>query len=366
MPLPQKIAQDETQGRGRGFGGLALGTAGAAGAGGVYYGSRQLDKILTASGFTPGGQRGLLAKSLLKFFRASGKGNAAGLADYADASADMLNGAVAGRIPEHNALRVFGGSYKPSSKGLSGLDAMPVLSRVMPALQLHVRPIPGVGEPAAAALGGLGKILRQNYHESHFRGFPTAGEGVRTLVRENADYDKLTLQRLGRLIRKSLAANGWQANDAAARAFDDGFRKLLSEGYSFAPSQTRTRDIKPILEAVLAKVGPKATGNQIARILQPGMPIDTVLADAVKPVLGASPRSRDVITALMKTPAGMLAVQAASHTTRQCAGTHLGELTALGLIKALRSRKLRVGAGLAGGLSLAGGLYSALRNRKSN
>ena len=343
MTQPHKVAQDETQGRGNGLGGLALGTAGAAGAGGIYYGSHRLDRFLSENGFRPGGPSSLVPKAGLKFLRAVGQGNAAGLANYADAAADMLNGRIA--------------------RGLTGKDSLKVIGSLLYRAGRNSEAVPHFGKRLSRLLRGLGVELRADYSHPHFSGFPTAGQGVRTLVNENADYYKLTLQNLGRALRQSLAANGWQANTAAAKAFDARFRKILAEGYDFNPSPTRTKDIKPILEAVLAKVGPKASANQIAKALQPGAAPTTVLADAVKPVLGASPRSRDVIAALMKTPAGMLAVQAASHTTRQCAGTHLGELTALGLIKALRSRKLRAGAGIAGGLSLAGGIYSVLRNK---
>ena len=340
MPLPRKISQDETQTGRSGLGLATLGAAGTARSGASYYGSRRLDQSLAAAGFEQGGHHGVARRALLGFLRSARRGDMESLARYADASSLAMTQDVA--------------------KGVTGLESMGILGPWLKRQALSARKLPVFGFKLYRALNTAGAHLTQSAPHPHFSGFPTAGQGIRTLVGEKANWGGLSLENMGHIIHKALASNGWQANDAAARSLDEAFMQLIREGYGGPGGRhvklikTDPKNIKPILAAVLDRVGTGASPEAIARGIGPkGADITKSLYDAVRGTFTNSASARHEIANLAKTPAGMLALQAASHTARVGAAAHAKEILALGLLRAFRSRGFRHAAGVTGLLGAA-------------
>lgn len=344
MTQPHKIAQDETQDRGNGLGGLALGTAGAAGAGGAYYGSHRLNRFLTDRGLAPGGDKGVLWKAFTGLLKARGL-SPESVARYADASSTFLAGNVA--------------------PGTTGLESLRILGKAIFGAGWKARAVPFVGKSIVKRTSGIGGELSGWYKSDHFNGFPTGQAGVRTLVGEHASGLPMTVENTAERIRDVLEKSKWRVTDTAAADLDQRLRALYEAewGHKTVPD---VEHAKALLKAIRSKVRRGAYAGEIEQLLAHDLPSYSTISAAVRSAIRGKGGALGAVRRLSKTPAGMLANMLSAQHTNFWAPRHAVHIGYMGLLQALRSRKLRAGAGLAGGLSLAGGIYSALRNRKSN
>lgn len=344
MPLPQKIAQDETQGH-SGLGGLALGMTGAAGAGGAIYSSLEADRQLSANGFLPGGDRGVVRRAILDMIRSNGL-SPKSLARYTNASTGFLTGHVA--------------------PGVTGLDSLRTIGRSL-GVNNPVRRIPLIGRYLAAMLRTRGAELKKWRDMAHFQGFPTVQRGLHTLLLENTNYDDFYLNNVARKIRDALAASKWKPDSAAASALDKSLRALYNNVWAHSTVRM-DKELQPILADIVNRTGRRASLRKIREALAPGLgnAKSKTLFDAIEHRIYQPGTADDVVRRVGRIPAGAIANLLTAQHTNYYQKSHSAQLIALGLLKAFRSRGFRAGAGIAGGLSLAGGLYSALRNRKSN
>jgi len=170
---------------------------------------------------------------------------------------------------------------------------------------------------------------------------------------------------MGYLAREALQRNGWQATPKAVRQFDRGFRDLIRQGYWYRPLPNSKTDLRPLLEEIARTHRPGTDAQTIARALHPGADIRKSLYDAVKGSLTGAPNARAEINAVAQTPAGRLALMAASGTSRMGSIQHGTELAALRALKALRGRGFRRGAGVAGALGTAALLYKAFKGNQT-